>query len=63
MRLFCQRNWIGGWQTRQERSYFALRLSERWWLWATDIQFDTYIDGPQLAYFQSASDELRAATV
>jgi hypothetical protein len=59
MRLFCQSTWIGGWQTQQQRSYFALRLSERWWLWATDIQFDTYIDGPQLAYFRSASDELR----
>jgi len=59
MRLFCQSNWVGGWHTQQERSYFALRLSDRWWLWATDIQFDTYIDGPQLAYFRSASDELR----
>ena len=58
MRLFCQGNWIGGWRTQQERSYFALRLSDRWWLWATDIQFDTYIDGPQLAYFRAASDEL-----
>jgi hypothetical protein len=58
MRLFCQGSWIGGWKTRQRRSYFALRLSDRWWLWATDIQFDTYIDGPQLDYFRRASEEL-----
>jgi hypothetical protein len=59
MRLFAQGAWIGGWRTRQRRSYFVLRLSKRWWLWATDIQFDTYIDGPQLSYFRAASERLR----
>ncbi len=57
-RLFTQRSWIGAWRTRQRRSYFALRLSETWWLWATDIQFDTYLDGPQLEYFRKASADL-----
>ncbi len=57
-RLFTQRSWIGAWKTRQRRSYFAVRLSERWWLWATDIQFDTYLDGPQLDYFRQASADL-----
>jgi len=60
MRLFCQGSWIGGWRTRQRRSYFALRLSEHWWFWATDIQFDTYMDGPQLDYFRQKSDELES---
>lgn len=60
MRLFCQDDWIGGRKTRQHRSYFAVRLSDRWWLWATDIQFDTYIDGPQLRYFRQASEQLHA---
>ncbi len=59
MRLFCQDAWIGGWKTKQHRSYFALRLPQRWWLWATDIQFDTYMDGPQLSYFRNASALLR----
>ncbi len=58
-RLFTQRSWIGAWKTRQRRSYFAIRLSERWWLWATDIQFDTYLDGPQLDYFREASADLQ----
>ena len=58
VRLFCQGGWIGGWQTRQRRSYFALRLSQRWWLWGTDIQFDTYMDGPQLDFFRRASEKL-----
>ena len=58
-RLFTQRSWIGAWRTRQRRSYFALRLTNRWWVWATDIQFDTYLDGPQLEYFRAASADLR----
>ena len=61
MRLFCRRQWVGGWQTRQERSYFALQLPHRWWLLGIDIQFDTYIDEPQLRYFrQEVSPRLRS---
>jgi calcineurin-like phosphoesterase family protein len=52
MRLFCRRQWIGGWRTEQKRSYFALRLPGGWWLWGLDIQFDFYIDEPQLQFFQ-----------
>ena len=59
MRVFCAGAWIGGWRTRQRRSYFAARLSERWWLWATDIQFDTYLDSPQLDYFRAAARSLQ----
>jgi hypothetical protein len=58
MRLFCQSSWIGGWRTHQRRSYFALQLSDKWWLWATDIQFDTYMDGPQLDYFRRKGEDL-----
>jgi hypothetical protein len=52
MRVFCQDQWIGGWQTQQNRSYFALQLPHRWWLWGIDIQFESYIDAPQLRYFE-----------
>ncbi len=38
----------------------ALRLTETWWLWGVDTQFDTYIDGPQLEYFRKASGDLDA---
>jgi hypothetical protein len=51
LRLFCTGGWIGGWRTRQRRSYFALQLPNRWWIWAIDIQLDTYIDDVQLQYF------------
>jgi hypothetical protein len=53
IRLFCQGKWIGGRLTRQRRSYFAVQLPNRWWLWGIDIQLDTYIDEPQLAYFDA----------
>jgi hypothetical protein len=53
LRFFCAERSIGGWRTRQRRSYFALRLPHRWWLLALDIQLDTYIDDPQLEYFRN----------
>ncbi|HEX8742166.1 MAG TPA: hypothetical protein VF712_03440 [Thermoleophilaceae bacterium] len=51
-RFFCSERWIGGWRTRQRRSYFGLRLPHNWWLLAIDIQLDTYIDDAQLDYFR-----------
>jgi Calcineurin-like phosphoesterase len=64
LRIFCRPSSIdskaiGGWKTRQTRSYYALRLPHRWWIWAIDIQFDTYIDNRQLDYFAEVGDELR----
>jgi hypothetical protein len=50
-RLFFQNRWMGGWKTRQRRSYFALRLPHRWWLWGVDVQLESDIDQPQLDYF------------
>jgi hypothetical protein len=61
LRIFCQGRWVGGRRTRQTRSYFALRLPHRWWLWAIDISFDRFIDQPQLAYFRElARTDVRA---
>jgi hypothetical protein len=52
LRVFCAREGgIGEWRTRQRRSYFALKLPNDWWIWAIDIQLDTYIDDVQLDYF------------
>ncbi|MGH2769635.1 MAG: metallophosphoesterase, partial [Actinomycetota bacterium] len=52
IRIFCQGSWIGGWKTAQTRSYFAVKLPHRWWLWGIDIQLDTYVDHPQMDYFK-----------
>ena len=54
LRVFCAREGrIGDWCTRQRRSYFAIRLPNDWWIWAIDIQLDTYIDDVQLDYFRT----------
>lgn len=54
LRVFCAREGnVGDWNTRQRRSYFAVKLPNGWWVWAIDIQLDTYIDDVQLDYFLS----------
>lgn len=58
LRVFAQRRPFGGWQTEQTRSYFAIELPQRWWLFAIDTQFDDYVDAPQLEYFREVSAEL-----
>jgi hypothetical protein len=58
LRLFCRKQWIGGWQTQQERSYFATRLPRGWWLWGLDIQLDFYIDEPQLDFFRGVAQRV-----
>ncbi|WP_345124576.1 metallophosphoesterase [Dactylosporangium darangshiense] len=46
---------VGGWRTRQDRSYFAVELPHRWWLLGLDVQAGAYIDDPQLRYFRSVA--------
>jgi Calcineurin-like phosphoesterase len=49
-----KRDDVGGWGAFQSRSYFAVQLSARWWLWGLDSQLDAPIDAEQLAYFHDA---------
>jgi hypothetical protein len=49
---------IGGWKTRQERSYFAIKLPSNWWLFALDAQHGAHIDDPQLEYFHAVIADL-----
>lgn len=51
LRMFTQMRSIGGWQTRQRRSYFAVQLPNRWWLIGLDSQLGSFIDAPQLEFF------------
>jgi hypothetical protein len=55
LRQFGQGRWLGGWRTHQTRSYFALELPHRWWLWGIDIQPDALIDEPQLKFFSDVA--------
>lgn len=51
-------NAIGGWQCMQHRSYWALRLPHKWWIWGADIQFSKYLDTAQVNYFETMAAEM-----
>lgn len=46
---------IGGWQTEQRRSYFALALPYGWWFWGVDLALNATIDEAQKSYFEAMS--------
>ena len=58
LRVFATgRQSIGAWQTRQRRSYFAVKLVHGWWLFGIDAQDNAYIDQPQQEYFHRIINE------
>ncbi|MCW4464483.1 hypothetical protein OK351_03020 [Glutamicibacter sp. MNS18] len=67
LRVFGQNANIGHWQTWQSRGYFAARLARfgpmranSWWLIGLDSELGSYIDRPQLEYFErEVSSQLR----
>ena len=60
--FFCkEKPWhIGNWRTQQRRSYFAIKITESWWLWATDIQLADDMDQPQADYFKFIAESMPA---
>lgn len=58
--LFTRRDrlHLGGWRSRQGRSYFARQLTQGWWLWAVDAQLDDTIDQPQRDYFSAIAETM-----
>lgn len=59
IRQFCQARGIGAWETKQSRSYWALRLPQRWWVLGVDVQLQSDIDRPQMEYFSAVAREMR----
>ncbi len=51
-------SFIGGWQCQQHRSYWALKLPHKWWIWGADIQFSKYLDTAQVNYFSAVAGEM-----
>lgn len=51
--MFCRgrETKFGSWRASQNRSYFALRLPDNWWIWGYDSQLMEDIDQPQSDYF------------
>ncbi|TDC72793.1 metallophosphoesterase, partial [Micromonospora sp. KC606] len=60
LRLFARSRdrHFGGWGTGQARSYFAVELPAGWWLLGIDDQSGSYLDDPQLAYFDEVARRL-----
>ena len=44
---------VGGWRCRQQRSYFALKLPYRWWIWGVDVALGDSLDYAQRHYFDA----------
>jgi hypothetical protein len=57
-RLFCSRRWFNGWRSPQKRSYFALRLPQKWWLLGIDIQLRSDLDQAQIEYFKEVAETM-----
>jgi len=60
--LFCRKAeplHLGGWRTFQHRSYFALQLTEDWWVWAMDAQLADDVDQPQKEYFVAIARSMK----
>lgn len=51
---------FAGWGTGQSRSYFAVELPADWWLLGLDDQSGSYLDDPQLTYFDEVARKLTA---
>lgn len=58
-RLFCSKRRFSGWRTRQNRSYFALKLPHGWWLLGTDTQLGSDLDAPQVEYFKGVAAQMQ----
>ncbi|MCY1032763.1 metallophosphoesterase [Corallococcus sp. BB11-1] len=57
-RLFCQGRRTEGWRTKQQRSYFALKLPHGWWLLGTDMQLESDLDASQVEFFQKVAGRM-----
>ncbi len=57
---FCREKHLhmGSWRSQQRRSYFAVRVTKDWWIWATDIQLADNIDQPQYDYFSAIARQM-----
>lgn len=50
-RFILYRDWLGGWLMPQQRSYFAIKLIEGWWIFGLDCALAGDIDIEQFKFF------------
>lgn len=51
--------WIGAWRTEQTDTWFAVSLSDLWWLWAVDAASGGELGAAELEYFESIAQSLK----
>lgn len=51
MRYISHKSWLGGWFMPQKKSYFALQLPKRWWVFGLDLALHGDIDVYQFKFF------------
>ena len=58
--FFCrEKPWhVGGWRSQQRRSYFAVKVTDSWWVWCIDIQLADDMDQPQVDYFKGIAEKM-----
>lgn len=57
MRYICHKSWLGGWFMPQKKSYFALQLPKRWWVFGLDLALHNDIDVYQFKFFAELIQE------
>ncbi|XP_062098869.1 uncharacterized protein LOC133804744 isoform X1 [Humulus lupulus] len=57
MRYICHKSWLGGWFMPQKKSYFALQLPKRWWVFGLDLALHGDIDVYQFKFFSELIKE------
>ncbi|PON49568.1 Calcineurin-like phosphoesterase domain, apaH type [Trema orientale] len=57
MRYICHKSWLGGWFMPQKKSYFALQLPKRWWVFGLDLALHGDIDVYQFKFFSELVKE------
>lgn len=55
-KTFCSKKPFCGWNTVQNRSYFAIKLPHGWWLFGTDMQLASALDDAQIEYFKKVME-------
>ena len=55
--LFMNRGWLGGWCLPQEKSWFALQLPFKWWIFGLDLALNNDLDLGQFRYFADIAEK------
>lgn len=61
-RFILCREWLGGWFMPQQRSYFAIKLPNGWWVFGMDCALSADIDIEQFKFFADVADKAVKST-